>query len=50
MRRSHDSVHGIQQSCYSEYHMREKQVGERQQNNHNAIMFGAHFRSEQAVV
>ena len=39
MRRSHDSVDGSQHCLYSESQIRGEQVGERQQNNHNAIMF-----------
>lgn len=42
---------GVHHWRYSEYHMEEKQVGERQQNNPNAIMFreDARFRNQRAV-
>lgn len=51
MRRSYDSMDGVQHWRYSEYHMEEKQVGERQQNDLNAIMFreDARFRNQRAV-
>lgn len=47
----HDSMDGVHHWRYSEYHMEEKQVGERQQNNPNAIMFreDARFRNQRAV-